>query len=868
MAMARVLVEAVWNGAIWGTALAAGVWVLMLGARRASASTRFAVWWVTLAAVVLLPVVIVGERMRPAAVAPATVVYAPVAAAPAIAATPAANTRPGAGEYYSLTSPTPARARRQLPAGLVVLFPALWISGTLLMLARLAWSFAHIRRLRRDARLLRGHPAPIRASWDVPAPMAVGFFSPVILVPEGLDEQLSADEFEQVAFHELAHIRRGDQWTNLAERLAEAVFFFHPAVVWICRRLRFEREIACDDLVLARTGRTAHYAECLARLAALVRPRGGPALATGMAASRRQLSRRIEMVLDKTRNRRTQLSRLGVSLLAVLLAAAVIECGRRPALVAIAQEDSLFPSPPPSPSPLSPLPVLPPAAPLHDMRPLLLAQTQVRGRGRTVHMSNSNLWNSFELKAQGVIEFTDDDRDVKALSSDGSLVIEERRGLSFRKLAFTPGRGGAVERAFYLNGSAQPFDPDGRAWAAEILPRVIRETAVGAPARVERILRQRGPIAVLDEVALMESDHAKRIYLEELIQRTSDTEVLRRAAYSIGHKINSDGEKAQALIAAGPVYLSKGDLTGDYFRAVSSINSDGEHRRVLGELLQRGYHGGAILALMLQSSARISSDGEKAWFLTQAARYYSEDDAVRPAWFKAAGTINSDGERRRALGALLNRRDLSKESLARLLDAAAKMDSDGERAWVLVQAAQEPLSDAAVRQAYFHAVAGMNSDGERRRVLGAVLQRGPSDAATLQQVLHAAARMSADGEKAWVLVAVSAHYLPDDALRKAFFEAVGTIHADGERHRVLNEMLKRSRGSKETLLGVIKSAAEMSSDGEKAAVLAEVSKDCPDDNALIAALVEAAQTIQSDGEYRRVITPLVRKGRTVTIRKL
>ena len=66
--------------------------------------------------------------------------------------------------------------------------------------------------------------------------------------------------------HELAHLRRWDDWTKLAQRLAEAIFFFHPAIYWIARNLNLEREVACDDWVVVHTGRTKPYALCLTRL--------------------------------------------------------------------------------------------------------------------------------------------------------------------------------------------------------------------------------------------------------------------------------------------------------------------------------------------------------------------------------------------------------------------------------------------------------------------------------------------------------------------------------------------------------------------------------------------------------------------------
>jgi hypothetical protein len=99
--------------------------------------------------------------------------------------------------------------------------------------------------------------------------------------------------------HELAHIRRWDDWTKLAQRLAEAVFFFHPAVLWIARQMNLEREIACDAVVISVTSQHRSYATCLTRLAELRTTPKHVSLVTGVLSSRGQLSKRIEVILKR-----------------------------------------------------------------------------------------------------------------------------------------------------------------------------------------------------------------------------------------------------------------------------------------------------------------------------------------------------------------------------------------------------------------------------------------------------------------------------------------------------------------------------------------------------------------------------------------
>ena len=87
------------------------------------------------------------------------------------------------------------------------------------------------------------------------------------MIPDWALIELSSSELNQVVLHELAHLRRWDDWTNLAQQIIRALLFFHPAVWWIGKKAELEREMACDDAVLAETESPRAYAECLAHLA-------------------------------------------------------------------------------------------------------------------------------------------------------------------------------------------------------------------------------------------------------------------------------------------------------------------------------------------------------------------------------------------------------------------------------------------------------------------------------------------------------------------------------------------------------------------------------------------------------------------------
>ena len=160
----------------------------------------------------------------------------------------------------------------------------LWLVGAALLIGRILIGYGIVWCLRQQAQVQRDGPlfdalrqarrtldchpkVEVAISPSISSPMALGILRPIIVFPADLVEKLSADKLALVLMHELAHVRRCDNFTMLLHRLIAAVLFFHPAV-WLCgRMLRREAEQACDDLVVCATGRSEAYARGLAHVA-------------------------------------------------------------------------------------------------------------------------------------------------------------------------------------------------------------------------------------------------------------------------------------------------------------------------------------------------------------------------------------------------------------------------------------------------------------------------------------------------------------------------------------------------------------------------------------------------------------------------
>ena len=339
--MAQISVERILNALPEGFLIALFVWALLRVLRRQNSGTRFAVWFLALLTVAALPVL--GGF--------------------------GAGLGAGQGQGHALlTSGMSAPVSGSLRPAIAIpgrwaLFVFLaWAVGVGVAMARLATGLWRLRQLRRsctpvvaadldpvvrktveaigasgsvesslverrasspvpphpqpvDGRgrplLHRSKPVTVATSECVRVPAAIGLWKRTIVLPAWALRELSPEDLNVILLHEFAHLRRGDDWTNLIQKIVRALFFFHPAVWWIENRLSVEREMACDDAVLAETANPHGYATCLVsllekslahgRAQRFVDKRRSSSLAHAAVDRAREAALRLAQILDTKR---------------------------------------------------------------------------------------------------------------------------------------------------------------------------------------------------------------------------------------------------------------------------------------------------------------------------------------------------------------------------------------------------------------------------------------------------------------------------------------------------------------------------------------------------------------------------------------
>jgi beta-lactamase regulating signal transducer with metallopeptidase domain len=744
--------ELVWRCALFGGVLTASLQSLAL--------TSPHEWRLTLPAAAATNSI--SEPVKAAAIIAAKQTDAePVVVAHAPSTQTASGTETIAASAPSATAPDasaePASRITQFTSRLPAFVLVIWLGGALFAGLRLGRGLSALRRAKARARpaaqpanhelatLARRAGSFLPSLYTLPDIASPFAFGRSIVVPDWAPDSLDARQLRAMLAHELAHlVRRDPQW-KLAIEYWRALLWFLPFAGLAQRRLDELAELACDAFAARQTGDARAVAECLASCAERHFDAHTYALMPAMAARGSALIQRIDQLLEGTVMSTTK---PGLGLRAAA-AAVLIACAFGLPTVGFLSPVALAQTPPSPPSP--PSPPAPPKAPKashssSSSHSSISITSNDDSKETRVIINDDEHGLSLDMK--GKIEFTADESDVAALSAGGSASFEEKRNGTTHRLELAE-RGGKLERRYFVDRSEQPFDADGRAWFAALLPKLIRESGLGAEARVQRLYANGGAAAVLAEVEQIYSDYVRGLYLGLLVDQ-------------------------------GP--LSPADLD-HCMRLAGAIGGDYEKHQALARIFAKQKLDASQQSAFLQQALNIHGAYELSELLIGILPRLDDNAEVRSNWLAAAAHIDGDYERSRTLQAVLDRRDLNDGELASLLVASGDVHGDYEHSQVLVAIARHARNVDAIAPAYAQSVLKIGSDYERAQSLLALIHTGKLGAAGANAVLDATAKSGADYERSQVLIAL-AKTMPDDAALVARYHEVASHLAEYERGQV------------------------------------------------------------------------------------
>jgi hypothetical protein len=486
--------------------------------------------------------------------------------------------------------------------------------------------------------------------------------------------------------------------------------------------------------------------------------------------------------------------------------------------------------------------------------------------------------SSFRVGYQGDIELDREGTGILRMSPDAALEVRERRFTSRRRLEVRPdARGNPVYR--YEVGARELPREDAEEYLASIMDELVRTTTVGAQARARRILEDEGLEELLRDVADLESNAARGLYIGVAARMDGlDGERARRILATAGREMTSSSRLRATLTELAEGWPVEWDIDAALADAAASIDSSSEKGQALVELGRlRGLERAA--GSWADATATIASSSEKG--RTVLRLHELEPTArVTGALLDVVDTIDGSSERRRVLVELAGRPGLPVAAYSRAIALASGIESSSERASALaamaphlssaaagVEAGLETGSEAsgagsATGPAGGSAPAEEPASGQDPRAPAPEAAREPEPAGPPPAGL--APGEPATGEPATDEPAPAAGFEPAPeaarlALLREYVEAAAAIPSSPEAERAL-KALSASNELDDALCRLwIDSTSRVSSAAVATDLLVEAVAVCPGSGAVWRVYLAAVERLPSSSDQRRSLMALLER---------
>ncbi len=433
------------------------------------------------------------------------------------------------------------------------------------------------------------------------------------------------------------------------------------------------------------------------------------------------------------------------------------------------------------------------------------ASVQIHQDHNKIVIKNRTGLTSFDVEVRGKIELTDDDKDIKSMSSDGYLEVKKTVFGSRRTLIVSNERG-VLKKEYYEGRTNIAFEPAGRQWMSEILPELVRSTTIGAESRVERFYKKGGAPAVVAEIENLQSNHVKSYYANLLMKQPVSPKDYARIIDRMAGTLTSNHYLAGFLKNNMDKFLKSNEALEAAFRATNEMDSDHYKTEVIKSGLGNQSVSLDAVKVIMKSAGAMDSDHYKTEVLTSLLRQNNLNDDIVSEMIITTKTIDSDYYRSVVLNKALDQNALSDISFQRALESIKDIGSDHYKSDVLVSLLKKPIP-SSLQITLIDLTGSIDSDHYCSQVLEEILRKQDISDQVFNSLIQRAGSIDSDHYSSMVMKDALNRNLSDTNMI-SLLKAAGRIDSDHYLTEVLVTAAPKVRSSSENVKKAFRDAAD------------------------------------------------------------
>nr|WP_321408915.1 hypothetical protein [uncultured Carboxylicivirga sp.] len=408
----------------------------------------------------------------------------------------------------------------------------------------------------------------------------------------------------------------------------------------------------------------------------------------------------------------------------------------------------------------------------------------------------------FDLKYQGIIEISNDDKMINSISPGGFVEINKTAFGNNRRLFIHSDDNSQLTYEYYVGKTKTSFEPEGKKWLAEILPDIVAKSDLGIESRIHRIYNKEGLDAVF-----------------EMIENRSSTRKSRTewSFFSMETVTVSGKSKTNALKTLIFDNQLKNQDLQRIIDEVGDIRSNSTKGTLLRFILENYELNVGQAVALLEAVSTHEYNTERGSTLRMFNAQYSDDFIIRKAYFDIIDDMEINSEKGNVLKDLIRKKTLSNDTWISLLNVVSDFSSEREKGAVLLFALPYIPKDNGV-MAEFRSVLDDMSDSYyvlKGEITTAMLESGFSttnqkpDKGSLLSYLRTAENISSNSQRGQILRKANRLFINDDEVIDAYFAVLNSMDSEMEVYNIMLDLLDKNKLNEKAMYRLLRQTSNL-----------------------------------------------------------